>query len=35
MALVRPIAYDDVAAAVELLRGGSLMPEFEDVDAGR
>jgi GNAT superfamily N-acetyltransferase len=28
--LVRPMAYDDVAAAVELLRGGSLMPEFED-----
>ena len=27
---VRPIVYDDVAAAVELLRGGSLMPEFED-----
>jgi GNAT superfamily N-acetyltransferase len=24
------MAYDDVAAAVELLRGGSLMPEFED-----
>jgi len=23
--------YGDVAAAVELLRGGSLMPEFEDV----
>jgi GNAT superfamily N-acetyltransferase len=31
MALVRPIAYADVTAAVELLRGGSLMPEFEDV----
>jgi GNAT superfamily N-acetyltransferase len=31
VALVRPIAYEDVAAAVELLRGGSLMPEFEDV----
>jgi GNAT superfamily N-acetyltransferase len=31
MALVRPMAYDDVATAVELLRGGSLMPEFEDV----
>ncbi len=31
MALVRPIAHDDVAAAVDLLRGGSLMPEFEDV----
>lgn len=30
MALIRPIVYDDVAAAVELLRGGSLMPEFED-----
>jgi GNAT superfamily N-acetyltransferase len=30
VALVRPIAYDDVAAAVALLRGGSLMPEFED-----
>ncbi|MGD0692666.1 MAG: GNAT family N-acetyltransferase [Acidimicrobiales bacterium] len=28
--LVRPMAYDDVAAAVELLRDGSLMPEFED-----
>jgi len=24
------MAYDDVAAAVELLRDGSLMPEFED-----
>jgi GNAT superfamily N-acetyltransferase len=31
MALVRPIAYDDVAAAVDLLRGGSLTPEFEEV----
>jgi GNAT superfamily N-acetyltransferase len=31
MAVVRPMAYDDVAAAVELLRGGSLMPEFEEV----
>jgi GNAT superfamily N-acetyltransferase len=31
VALVRPIAYDDVAAAVELLRGGSLTPSFEDV----
>ena len=31
MALVRPIRYEDVAAAIELLRGGSLMPEFEDV----
>ena len=30
MALVRPIAYEDVAAAVELLRGGSLMAEAED-----
>jgi GNAT superfamily N-acetyltransferase len=30
MATVRPMARDDVAAAVELLRGGSLMPEFED-----
>jgi GNAT superfamily N-acetyltransferase len=30
MALVRPMAHGDVAAAVELLRGGSLMPEFED-----
>ena len=30
MVNVRPIVYDDVAAAVELLRGGSLMPEFED-----
>jgi GNAT superfamily N-acetyltransferase len=30
VALVRPIAYADVAAAVELLRGGSLMPEAED-----
>jgi GNAT superfamily N-acetyltransferase len=29
-ALVRPIGYDDVAAAVELLRGGSVMPESED-----
>src|ERR1700683_1988753 len=31
MALVRPIVRDDVAAAVGLLRGGSLMPEFKDV----
>lgn len=31
MALVRPMVHDDVVAAVELLRGGSLMPEFEDV----
>lgn len=31
MAVVRPMAYDDVTAAVELLRGGSLMPEFEEV----
>ncbi len=31
MALVRPMHFDDVASAVELLRGGSLMPEFEDV----
>jgi len=30
VALVRPITYRDVAAAVELLRDGSLMPEFED-----
>jgi GNAT superfamily N-acetyltransferase len=30
VALVRPIAHDDVAAAVELLRGGSLMPKFEE-----
>jgi GNAT superfamily N-acetyltransferase len=30
MALVRTIEYDDVAAAIELLKGGSLMPEFED-----
>jgi GNAT superfamily N-acetyltransferase len=30
-ALIRSIAYDDVAAAIELLRGGSTMPEFEDV----
>jgi len=30
MALIRPIDYGDVAAAVELLREGSLMPEFED-----
>jgi GNAT superfamily N-acetyltransferase len=30
MALVRPIRFDDVAAAVELLIGGSLTPEFED-----
>jgi GNAT superfamily N-acetyltransferase len=30
MAPVRPMAYDDVAAAIALLRGGSLMPEFED-----
>ncbi|MGB8197618.1 MAG: GNAT family N-acetyltransferase [Acidimicrobiales bacterium] len=31
MALVRPIRHEDVTAAIELLRGGSLMPEFEDV----
>jgi GNAT superfamily N-acetyltransferase len=31
MALVRPMEYHDVTAAVELLKGGSLMPEFEDV----
>jgi len=30
MALVRPIDYNDVAAAIELLKGGSLTPEFED-----
>jgi GNAT superfamily N-acetyltransferase len=30
MAVVRPMVRDDVAAAVDLLRGGSLMPEFED-----
>jgi len=30
VATVRPIARADVAAAVELLREGSLMPEFED-----
>jgi GNAT superfamily N-acetyltransferase len=30
VALVRPIRHEDVAAAIELLRGGSLMPEFED-----
>ncbi len=30
MALVRPIGEGDVTAAVELLIGGSLMPEFED-----
>src|ERR1035438_7619068 len=30
MAVVRPMAYDDLAAAVELLRGGSLRPEYED-----
>ncbi|HUZ40439.1 MAG TPA: GNAT family N-acetyltransferase [Acidimicrobiales bacterium] len=29
-ALVRPMEFDDVASAVELLRGGSLMPEYED-----
>ncbi len=31
MALVRPIDYEDVATAVELLMGGSLTPEFEDI----
>src|SRR5580692_11694112 len=31
MAVVRPMAYDDVAVAIGLLRGGSLMPEFEEV----
>jgi GNAT superfamily N-acetyltransferase len=30
MTLIRPMAYGDVAAAVGLLLGGSLMPEFED-----
>jgi GNAT superfamily N-acetyltransferase len=30
VALIRPMNHDDVAAAIELLRGGSLMPEFED-----
>jgi GNAT superfamily N-acetyltransferase len=30
MAIVRPINHDDVAAAVELLREGSMIPEFED-----
>ena len=30
MALVRPIDYEDVATAVELLKGGSLTPQFED-----
>jgi len=30
MALVRPIDCSDVAAAIELLKGGSLTPEFED-----
>jgi GNAT superfamily N-acetyltransferase len=30
VATVRPISRDDVAAAVELLRGGSMKPEFED-----
>lgn len=30
MAHVRPIDYEDVAAAVGLLMGGSLTPEFED-----
>jgi len=30
VAIVRPIGYDDVAACVQLLIGGSLMPEFED-----
>jgi GNAT superfamily N-acetyltransferase len=31
VALVRPIRHEDVTAAIELVRGGSLMPEFEDV----
>ena len=30
MAIVRPMDRDDVAAAIDLLRGGSFMPEFED-----
>lgn len=30
MAAVRAMGYDDVASAVELLRGGSLTPEFEE-----
>lgn len=30
MVLVRPIDIHDVAAAIELLKGGSLTPEFED-----
>jgi GNAT superfamily N-acetyltransferase len=34
MALVRPIAYGDVVAAIELLGGGSLLPEFEDASRG-
>ena len=29
-ALVRAMEFDDVASAVELLRGGSLMPQYED-----
>ena len=30
MAVVRPIDYNDIASAIELLKGGSLTPEFED-----
>ncbi|HEY5262659.1 MAG TPA: GNAT family N-acetyltransferase [Acidimicrobiales bacterium] len=28
--MVRPIDYNDIASAIELLKGGSLTPEFED-----
>jgi GNAT superfamily N-acetyltransferase len=31
VALVRPIDYEDVAAAVGLLLGGSMTPAFEDI----
>jgi GNAT superfamily N-acetyltransferase len=30
MAVVRPMTFDDVPAAIELLREGSLLPQFED-----
>jgi len=30
MAVVRPIDYNDIASAIELLKDGSLTPEFED-----
>jgi GNAT superfamily N-acetyltransferase len=31
VAFIRPIEYGDVAAAIELLRGGSLVADYEDI----